>query len=137
MKIKAKSLTYIIASALLVASLVAVIISNSVEGYAMSGFALTLTPLIIGIVLSIFAAVYPKILKENEFVKIILGLTIICLICWSFGNIILQRSELVAAQFTYDKVNKIGWQALIPSLISIGLSVLSTISVIIGSFLKD
>ncbi|MCQ2772768.1 MAG: hypothetical protein MJ238_05815 [Bacilli bacterium] len=137
MKIKLPIITYIIAAFLSLASLVSIIISNSVAGYQMSGYALTLIPLILAILACGASIAYSFLPKKNEIVKVALGFVAICLICWAFGNIILQRSELLAAQFTYDKVNKIGWQALIPSLISIGLSVLSAISITIGAFLKD
>lgn len=137
MKIKSTSITYIIATALSIASLICITISNSIEGYSLTNPALAFSSAIISILLCVAGFIVNLRSDINEIVRGCIGLLAICLLSVYFGSIILQRSELVASQFTYDRVNTLGWQALIPSLVSIGLSLLAAISITIGAFLKD
>ncbi len=138
-KIKLNKCSYLSLAALVftIASLILILVSNGVAGHGFAKFGEVVALAIISPIAVLATGALSVKFGGHHFATVIAGGVAIILITATLGSIIFQRSAMIAAQFTYDKVNQIGWKALIPSLIAIGTSLIADVALITGAFLKD
>lgn len=125
------------AAAFLVAftGLIAIIVSNGVPGYGMSGFVWFVLELV-GALLCIAAAVtLSLIFKDKELFVSTLNLLALVFSMLAFGGIIMQRAILASAQFTYDSGNAAGWSALNSSIVTIAACFVSSVVLAVQAFM--
>lgn len=119
-------------------SLVCLLISNSVNKYGLIniwGLVILLVLCIIIVIVQMFL-IHFRDINSHHIVNVSLGILFFVLIFITFTMLLNQRVDLIASQFTYDKVNIEGWNALIPSLISLGGMIISSVILTINAFLN-
>jgi hypothetical protein len=109
-------------------------LSCAVPGYDLSGKGLYLELLVIASALVTIGLLLSLIMRPLNVVVTILNLAALCLLASVFANVVLARATLAAAQFTYDSVNALGWQALRYSFVSLGGCLAGELLLVIGAF---
>lgn len=129
--IKNAGITFWLSAAAAVFALVGMIlfaVTNSIQGYAVSGGGLGLAMIIIGFILSAGAAFVTAKFGNQHFVTAIVRVAAVVLLCVAFGVLLSDRVGLASSLLTWDSHNQVGWSAF---NISIGSAVLTLISVIL------
>lgn len=133
---KTMILSGVSAFALLVAVILA-LVSNGIGGYAMEHIGLSVTGLVVALLAFAADCYLSKKLSNHNPVIVAVGVIALIFLVVALTNLILDSAVLAAAQFTYDYVNPVGWQALITRGISVVCVVAGMALLGVKSFLND
>jgi lysylphosphatidylglycerol synthetase-like protein (DUF2156 family) len=129
--------TVIVSLITLVCIAVAVVglnLSCAVQGYNLNEKDLYIALLIVAAALVLLSLLLSLILSPLNVVVTLFNLVALGLLAYVFTNVILARATLVAAQFTYDSVNQLGWQALRYIFVCLGGCLLAELLIVVGAF---
>jgi hypothetical protein len=115
-------------------AIVGLSLSCAVEGYSLKEKDLYVALLAVAAALVVLSLALSFRLSPMNVVVTIFSLAALALLAYVFANVILARATLAAAQFTYDSVNQLGWQALRYVFVCLGGCLAAEILLVIGGF---
>lgn len=126
----------ILGAILALAGYILLLVTNSIQGYAIgksSGLLITLDTL--GVI-ALVSSLVLKVMKKQNSIASILVLVALIAFGFNFGYILYNRVALAANLLTYDGNNILGWLALKTSIAEIVLFVISSVLFTVTGFFK-
>ena len=96
----------VVAIILAIVGIITMLVSNSVQGYALPTLAPLLLATIFAIVLCVSGIFTSHKFSEHSVLTIALKITAVVLLTFAFGWMLLDRMVLITAQFSYDSDRK-------------------------------
>ncbi len=101
------------------------------------GFTTIVAAGVIGIVLECVAVYLPNRMGNHDPISAISVLASIALLCYVFGQCILQRITMIAGLFSFNSGNTAGWQVFYVTVAAVACLLVAIVLLIVGSFLKS
>lgn len=138
--IKRQKIMFYLSAVAVVLTLVGIItlgVSNSVQGYALSDGGMLIAFGIISLLLIAAGAYLNDRFGSFHWITTAVYVVAVVLLAICFGFVLAGRVDLAASLFSYDSVNKVGWSAFTPSVVSMVTFLVSAICLAVGAFFKQ